>query len=250
MSRILLIAAVIGVVFLGANWLQQWLKKPAARPAKTMLIKAGLSLLVLIVVVLVLTGRLHWIAAVFAAILPLLRQLAPLLIRFFPLLSKLYRDNQASRPQPGNQSKVNTEILEMTLDHDSGELAGKIKSGPYSGQSLDELSLQQVLEVFAYCRTRDTESTELLATYLDRRFGDEWRADVESQQSEYSTESRSHNGEMTSQEALAVLGLPKEANKEDIIQAHRKLMQKLHPDRGGSDYLAAKVNQAKAVLLK
>jgi DnaJ-class molecular chaperone len=52
-----------------------------------------------------------------------------------------------------------------------------------------------------------------------------------------------------SKEALAVLGLDDAAEKDDIIAAHRTLMQKLHPDRGGNDYLAAKINQAKDLLV-
>ena len=54
---------------------------------------------------------------------------------------------------------------------------------------------------------------------------------------------------MSIEEALEVLGLKTNASKEEIIAAHRKLMQKMHPDHGGSDYLAAKINLAKKVLL-
>lgn len=56
-------------------------------------------------------------------------------------------------------------------------------------------------------------------------------------------------GGMTKAEALDVLGLKPDASKQDIVNAHRKLISKLHPDRGGSDYLAAQINLAKKTLL-
>ncbi len=65
---------------------------------------------------------------------------------------------------------------------------------------------------------------------------------------EYSANARP-NVNMTSEEAYKILGIDEPATKEEIIEAHRKLIQKIHPDRGGNDYLAAQINQAKDYLL-
>jgi choline-glycine betaine transporter len=63
-------------------------------------------------------------------------------------------------------------------------------------------------------------------------------------------EKNTNNGEMTVAEACQVLGVDRQCSREEVVTAHRRLIQKLHPDRGGNDYLAARVNEAKAVLLR
>ena len=93
----------------------------------------------------------------------------------------------------------------------------------------------------------------MLETYLDRRFGDSWRGDdeagSESGGSAGGGNGGNASGPLTESEALDILGLEPGASREEIIQAHRRMMQKVHPDHGGSNYLAARINEAKECLL-
>ncbi|WP_286237371.1 DnaJ domain-containing protein [Neptuniibacter halophilus] len=203
-----------------------------------------LTVVALFVLLMALTGRLHWIAALFAGLLPFARQLLPLLIRMLPFINHWYKRRQGSQQASGNRSEVTTRILSMTLDHDSGVMYGSVNEGPLQGRVLGELSEQEFLQLLNYCRQQDADSTRLLETYLDKRFGDSWRAD-DQQQTHHNAES---SGDMSKAEAYEILGLQPGCSREEIITAHRRLMQKYHPDRGGSDYLAAKINQAKDLL--
>jgi DnaJ domain len=152
----------------------------------------------------------------------------------------------ASGQRSGRQnSRVRSRFLEMTLDHDSGALTGVIVSGPHAGHSLDEFDLPALLGMF---RELDSESVPLLESYLDRRFP-VWRqnaqGDTAGRQRRAAPDSK-----MTDEEAYQILGLKPGAGRDEIGRAHRLLMKKLHPDQGGSTYLAARVNEAKEVLLR
>ena len=104
------------------------------------------------------------------------------------------------------------------------------------------MNREQLDQLLAYCQAEDAESEQLLDSYLGQRFGADHKAGRNQQQAGASTD-------MSRQEALDILGLGEDASRQDIVAAHRQLMQKLHPDRGGNDYLAAKINQAKDHLL-
>jgi hypothetical protein len=145
----------------------------------------------------------------------------------------------------GQSSRVRSSFLDMTLDHDTGALQGAIVAGAHAGQSLDELDLGQLA---ALIPTFDPESCALLESYLDRRFP-AWRQDAQGAGTR-GQGGQPPSGKMTAQEAYQILGLQPGAGRDEIGRAHRSLMKKLHPDQGGSTYLAARVNEAKETLLR
>jgi len=157
----------------------------------------------------------------------------------------------SGKPSGGQQSRVRTTYLEMRLDHDSGEIEGQVIKGKFSGRWLSDLQLEELLVLWRECRRYDTQAAKLLEAYIDRKHPD-WRdtaGDAQGQKQE-SGQSTGGNGPMTVEEAYEILGLRPGAAAPEIRKAHRILMKKLHPDQGGSNYLAAKINEAKDLLLK
>ena len=233
---ILLLAVAITLVVLIRRAQRQ---PPHKRRAAYLQIILGAA--VVGVVILTLMGKMHWLGAAITGLLVVARQMLPLLIRLLPMLGSL-------RSQAGNtgrkQSEVSARILTMTLDHDSGDLSGVVLEGHFKDWLLEELDRQQLDELLAYCQREDADSAQLLASYLEQRFPDDETAH------EQAESDHPHNATgLTRAEALSLLGLEEGATHDEIISAHRTLIQKVHPDRGGSDYLAAKINEAKDFLL-
>jgi hypothetical protein len=150
-----------------------------------------------------------------------------------------------TRKSDGQISRVRSAYVEMELDHDSGEMRGHILAGRHEGTALDALPVPSLVGLLAEI---DEESRALLMAYLDRR-EPRWREDAQADAATGRSVPPS-SGKMTEQEAYQILGLQPGASAEDIGRAHRSLMKKLHPDQGGSTYLAARVNEAKEVLLR
>ena len=146
----------------------------------------------------------------------------------------------------GQASRVRSAFLEMELDHDSGAMRGRIVAGRYEGTVLDALDVPTLVGLIT---EMDTDSRQLLMAYLDRR-QPRWRENAQGDAASGQGGSAAPSGKMTEEEAYQVLGLQPGANAAEIGRAHRSLMKKLHPDQGGSTYLAARVNQAKDVLLR
>lgn len=144
-------------------------------------------------------------------------------------------------PNGARQSVIETPWLAMTLDHDSGNLAGTVRQGRFQGRRLADLAKPDLLALAAEL-AGDAQSAALLESYLDRLHPD-WRQAS-------GPAAAPPTGQMTADEARAVLGVGPQATADEIRDAHRRLLKKMHPDVGGSDYLAAKINQAKDLLLK
>jgi hypothetical protein len=149
------------------------------------------------------------------------------------------------RRTPGQSSRVVTDHLEMELDHDTGEMHGRVLKGMFAGRNIENLSPTDLGLLWQDCRHVDQQSAQLVEAYLDSIYPS-WREDMARGESDMS---RGPDGRMMQDEALDILGLKAGAGEEAIRRAHRELMLKLHPDRGGSTYLAAKINEAKDVAL-
>jgi len=149
-----------------------------------------------------------------------------------------------TRRSAGQTSRVRTAFLEMELDHDTGSMYGRVLAGSYQGASLDALDQAALMKLLGEV---DDDSRDLLVAYLDRREPG-WREDA--QHHAGSGTRPTSGGKMTEEEAYQILGLQHGASIEEISRAHRSLIKKLHPDQGGTTYLAARINEAKDVLLR
>jgi hypothetical protein len=151
---------------------------------------------------------------------------------------------QRTQKRTGQVSRVRAPFIEMELDHDSGAMRGTIIAGRLQGQALDATEVAALISLLAEI---DEESRALLMAYLDRR-EPAWRENANPDAAAGARPAR--GGKMTEEEAYQILGLQPGASESDIGRAHRSLMKKLHPDQGGSTYLAARVNEAKDTLLR
>ena len=192
------------------------------------------------------------VAVVALILLPPAREFAALLLPLAmgtPLLARVRAILDRHRPPSGGQSStVTTAFLRMTLDHDTGTMEGTILRGRFAGMRLDELGPADLLALLRECRAEDEEGARLLEAYLDRIRPD-WRDELSGAGTGSNGSARPAGGDMTVEEACAILGLSPGADADAIKEAHRRLMVKLHPDHGGSDYLATKINRARDVLL-
>jgi DnaJ domain len=200
----------------------------------------------------VLAGRLKMyagLAALALAVLLFIRGLGGLAIPLAGVglwLLGLYGGWPGSAPKaPGQTSRITTDHLDMEIDHDTGAMNGRVLKGMFQGRSIGSLKPVELAHLWADCRFVDPQSARVVEAYLDR-VHPTWREDMARGEREMAS---GPDGRMNKDEAYEILGLAPGASPDDIRNAHRELMKKMHPDRGGSTYLASKINEAKDVLL-
>lgn len=145
-------------------------------------------------------------------------------------------------PAGGQASAVRSLYLEMSLDHGSGAITGRVLQGRFAGRPLSGLTQAESLDLLAELRSSDPQGAQLFEAYLDRT-APGWSGGA-------AGGGQRGSQAMTLDQAYLVLGLGRGATREDVLAAHRNLMKRFHPDQGGTTYLAAQVNEAKDVLLK
>lgn len=223
--KLLLILAVLALLFGG---LHKYKKLPAARK-RAFLMKTAVFGLAGILLLGVITGRMHWFGAVVAALLPMFKFGFHALMRVLPLW--LHRT--------GGTASFKTDHLDVTIAVQTGQLSGSVIKGPCAGKTIAELTEDDIKELENYYRERDKKSYYLIRF---ARKGQTFGGSQQQASPPFASPGRD--------EALQILGLSGNPTREEIIAAHRRLINKLHPDRGGSDFLAARVNQARDILLK
>ncbi len=226
------------VLLLGLWLLRAFVEANPAKRARGMrvfLISIAGTIALLVLIVLIASDRVGLGLAEIGG-------LAPLALRGWALWR---RRHAAGAPPPGRVSEVETDYLRMRLDHDTGTMSGTVRRGRFQGRHLGELSRDELIELWRECRAEDAQAANLLEAYLDR-LTPSWRE--ASRAGANNTAARASDA-MTREEAYAILGLAVGAGEAEIREAYHRLMMKIHPDQGGSTYLAAKINRAREVLL-
>jgi len=236
---------MIGYLFLGVLLLaalllaMRWAVQADPVFLARVLRRVGLGLVALALLFLLVTGRVGFVGALVGLGVPLF-----LMFRRRSAARATY--GGAGTPDSG-RSSLATAWLDVSLDHASGAVDGTVKQGRFAGRPLGSLSVEELLGLLAECRNADPESVTILEAYLDRVHGAGWRQ--RSAGAAGSNGAGARGAGMTREEAFAVLGLKPDAGTEDVREAYHRLMKKLHPDQGGSDYLAARLNEARDLLL-
>jgi DnaJ-domain-containing protein 1 len=239
MSRIIFFVIMLaGIVF----W-WHWKNTTDAKLRKRLLQRSVIGALIIFLLMMVVTGHMNWMGAVLAGVLAFVRQNIGLVARYAPVITQFYRAH-VSASQPSGTATVSTRFIRMNLDHATGKLSGNVLAGEFQGRALDSMNKSELDRLQDWCGKNDADSARLLESYISARFG------ANSGSSTHNNSTGVSAGDMTVEEALQVLGLKAEPSKEEITQAYRKIIQQLHPDRGGNEYFAAKANQARQVLNK
>ena len=240
---------VLGIAVLFGLWLaSRWYVN--AQPAT--ILKAlrwlGVILAVGLVGLVAFSKQVTWLLFAIPVLLPWLMR-----ARGMARTARNWQRMAGGAAGQGKSSQVETQFLRMYLDHNTGEMNGEVLRGRFAERQLGDMALDDLLDLMGEC-AGDDQSVQVLAAYLERQYPDEWRDRAHDRGAAgggagRGGPGRGGNGAMSRDEAYEILGLSPGASDDDIRDAHHRLMAKIHPDHGGSTYLATKINQAKDLLL-
>jgi hypothetical protein len=224
MFKLLLIVVITLIIW---YWWSSFRRLPTQN-RRSFLWRSAFWMFFCVLMILVYTGRMHWFAPALAALVPILKTVLAFGLRTLPFLKFFSRFKTTP-------SQFRTQSLVVEIYFSTKQIDGEVLTGDFTGKRLSELSAQQLQSLSDQFKGTDRESYILLQAYL-------LRSGNSTHQSDYQP---GNYTDLTAVEAYKVLGLKTGDSVENIIKAHKRLMQRLHPDRGGSDYLAAKINSAK-----
>lgn len=238
--RLLILIGILIALFLALRWFTR--SSPAA--VSKALRRLGLAALVALGLWLVLTGKLAGLFAVAAGLAPWVMRA----LRLHSLWKSVGQMGGARTAQasPGNRSSVDTRFFRMSLDHDTGQLDGEILEGPGTGSLLSQVNFEQAMDLWSRAQV-DPPSAQVLESWLDRTWPD-WREKAGTGPRD--EKPAATTGAMSRDEAWEILGLQPDSSADDVKAAHRRLMRMVHPDHGGSTWLASRINQARDLLLE
>lgn len=261
MNIIIALGLVIAIL-----WLLRSLLSNSQKARKKQWKTYGL-LAIMVLALLAVTKKLHVLGILAAGLIPIARQLAPLALRFAPFLHQQFQRYRFQRPtqpnstettqkrtqqtqsEPRDTASITTALFHMQLNTASGRISGSVRQGSHKGQALDSLPLNDLKALYQQARTYSDDSLAVFEAYLQARLGPQWRTEID----ESSESSRSHtpsHDTLTTKDAWEILGLAPGSPKDQIVARHKSLIQRLHPDSGGSNYLTVRINQARDHLLK
>ena len=231
-------------------YLKELLKQGKAGQIKVAVVALGLVFLAL-----ALTGRAPALFAIIGALMTQAIRFAPLLLRFAPSLKRHFNSSQsgAAGAAGSGTSQVSTATVVMSMQHTSGEIDGSVIAGPFESRQLSSLSIDELTQLYDYCQKNDSDACRLIAAYATRQRSDEWQDSANQRdETEHAQQRRpaASSSAIGLAEARQILGVDANADKQAIVAAHRSLMGKFHPDKGGNDYLATQLNTAREVLLE
>ncbi len=237
MTRFFIIIAIgLAAYLIYVLYAKDLLKKGKAGKIQLALIAAGLLLIAMVAMM-----RAPAFFALIGMALTQAMRAAPLLIKYAPWIAK----NMGLEIPGMASSTLRANSLLLTMNSQTGQIDGTVLQGPFNGRRLSELNNDDLLNFYQTCEKSDPDALQLLQTYISRE-RKQWTGSHYQQSSSAAQE----NEDLSIREACDILGVKNDASKKMILEAYRVLMRQLHPDKGGSNYLAAKVNAAKQLLLK